>query len=52
MAFEKVDPVFRPELVLVRLGVLEGHVAHVDVHERGARKEVLGLTGDHGDGML
>ncbi len=45
----QVDPVLLPKPRLVGLNILEPLVAHVDVHQRGAREKIIRLRRDQGD---
>lgn len=38
---DQVDPVLFPEMIFIGFDILEAHVAHVDVHERGTGEEVV-----------
>jgi hypothetical protein len=51
MIVEKVDPVFFPEPILIRLGVFEGEVAHENIHQGRARKKVGRFRRNNGDLM-
>ena len=48
----KVDPVLGPKPILVRFGILVAHMPHVDVHERGAREEMIGFGRNEGNAVI